>query len=208
MVNRRSSNFNLQLQISRQVVYLQNQTLQINNHPNPYLADCKQLFSQNRNLQAICLEELEHSSNLQQEENLGAKRSTHKQLYFRFNLKLWNQVRKQSFSQQLEVYLEEKRLSQPHPCLAKEQQQQTLFGQFLEVLQQVVYLAQQVRVFSKVQPFSRKKRRETKMMNQKVKRKREKKVRQPMLTLTKWSSREPLDRKFIKVHSLEFSTRK
>jgi hypothetical protein len=46
------------------------------------------------------------------------------------------------------------------------------------------------------------------MVNQKMKRKREKKVHQSMLTLTKWSSKELLDKKFRKAHSLEFLTRK
>jgi len=65
LVNLRSLNFHLELPIRRQVDYLENKTLQINNKPSPYLADCKQLSQQNRNLQVICLEALESSSNLQ-----------------------------------------------------------------------------------------------------------------------------------------------
>ena len=208
LVNLRSLNFHLELPIRRQVDYLENKTLQINNKPSPYLADCKQLSQQNRNLQVICLEALESSFNLQQEENLVDKRSKHRQIHFRLNRKIWNQVQKQSFSQQLEVYLEERKLNQPPPCLAKEQQQQNLSVRYSEGLQQAVYSAQHPRVFSKVHFCLILRRRKTKMMNHKVKRKKEKKVRQSMLTLTKWSSREPLDSKFRRIHSLESLKRK
>lgn len=187
---------------------MENKTLQINNQPSPYSADCKQLSQQNINLQAICSEALESSSNLQQEENSGDKRSTHRQLHFRLHRKMWNQVQKQSFSQQREVYLEERKLNQPPPYLAKEQQQQNLSVRYSEGRQQEVYSVQQPLVFSKVQLCSTLRRRKTKMMNRKVKRKKEKKVRQSMLTRTKWSSKEHLDSKFRRIHSLESSTRK
>ena len=136
------------------------------------------------------------------------KRSKHRQIHFRLNRKILNQVQKQSFSQQLEVYLEERKLNQPPPCLAKQQQQQNLSVRYSEGLQQAVYSAQHPRVFSKVHFCLILRRRKTKMMNHKVKRKKEKKVRQSMLTLTKWSSREPLDSKFRRIHSLESLKRK